>query len=118
MLVQRGSLLVTFLSPSPTGYDAYMTGAAFACLLRLYEASGSGGEAAAGAVAAGSAAAAAAAALPERSTESGDEEMWVGAPPSLEAVRRYKWRMNLSRCALLGFAVRLLWVHSRGWGGY
>ena len=65
------------------GYDAYMTGAAFACLVRLYEAAQ---------------ASAAGAGAP------GAEQQ-----PSLAAVEELRWRINLSRwvlcCAVLCCAV-------------
>ena len=54
------------------GYDAYMTGAAFACLLRLYEASG---------------------APPSHSTPMGEQQ------PSMAAVEQQKGRLNLGRSA-------------------
>ena len=54
------------------GYDAFMTGAAFACLLRLYEASGS---------------------APEHSTS------MLGQQPSMAAVEHQKGRLNLGRSA-------------------
>ncbi|KAL4459112.1 hypothetical protein ABPG75_013977 [Micractinium tetrahymenae] len=53
------------------GYDAYMTGAAFACLVRLFEAAEAG---AAGAAAPGAA-----------------------QQPQLDAVQQLCWRMNISR---------------------
>jgi hypothetical protein len=89
------------------GYDAYMTGAAFACLLRLYEAAqqqqeqqkqleqqeqqegrrnndllANGGGASEG----------------SESEGGSDEEMGCAQQqPSLKGVAEHKWRMNLSR---------------------
>ena len=52
------------------GYDAYMTGAAFACLIRLYEASAS---------------------QPEHSIAMGQQQ------PSLQAVQHLMGRLNIGR---------------------
>lgn len=76
------------------GYDAYMTGAAFACLLRLYEASGAGRGV--------QQAPQAQQAQQEEGEIEGDEEMVEagGGRPGLEAVAGLKWRMNISRWVL------------------
>lgn len=54
------------------GYDAYMTGAAFACLMRLYEA---------------------AASSPGQAVPSAQQQ------PSLDAVQHLLGRINVGRCA-------------------
>ncbi len=56
------------------GYDAYMTGAAFACLVRLYEAVGS---------------------------KPGQTHSKASQQPSLEAVQHLMGRLNIGRYALL-----------------
>ena len=59
------------------GYDAYMTGAAFACLVRLYEASAS---------------------QPEHSLPMGQQQ------PSLAAVQHLVGRLHLGRSVFMTFA--------------
>lgn len=54
------------------GYDAYMTGAAFACLMRLHAAA---------------------------SSEPGQEVPSVQQQPSLSAVQHLLGRINIGRCA-------------------